>query len=82
MAVTMDPKPERLRENVILKFKNLKVTWILDVISCFDLFWQDKIRFQVLTVSGEALYVLKWPQQKVKKLQYVIVLYCIYSFLI
>ena len=27
MAVTMDPKPETLRENVILKFKNLKVTW-------------------------------------------------------
>ena len=26
MAVTMDPKPEKLRENVILKFKNLKVT--------------------------------------------------------
>nr|XP_058952965.1 adhesion G protein-coupled receptor L4-like [Pocillopora verrucosa] len=25
MAVTMDPKPEKLRENVILKFKNLKV---------------------------------------------------------
>nr|XP_058947384.1 adhesion G-protein coupled receptor D1-like [Pocillopora verrucosa] len=25
MAVTMDPKPEKLEENVILKFKNLKV---------------------------------------------------------
>ncbi|XP_066022820.1 adhesion G protein-coupled receptor L1-like isoform X1 [Pocillopora verrucosa] len=25
MAVTMDPKPEKLRENVILNFKNLKV---------------------------------------------------------
>ncbi|CAH3164080.1 unnamed protein product [Pocillopora meandrina] len=25
MAVTMDPKPEKLRENIILKFKNLKV---------------------------------------------------------
>ncbi|CAH3157575.1 unnamed protein product [Pocillopora meandrina] len=26
MAVTMDPKPEKLEENVILKFKNLKLT--------------------------------------------------------
>ncbi|CAH3157416.1 unnamed protein product, partial [Pocillopora meandrina] len=26
MAVTMDPKPEKLRENVILNFKNLKLT--------------------------------------------------------
>ncbi|XP_027060605.1 adhesion G-protein coupled receptor G5-like [Pocillopora damicornis] len=25
MAVAVDPKPEKLRENVILKFKNLKV---------------------------------------------------------
>ena len=51
MAVTMDPKPETLRENVILKFKNLKVTWKLVVMSCFDLFWQDKIHFQVLTMK-------------------------------
>ena len=28
MAATMDPKPEKLQQNVILKFKNLKVTTI------------------------------------------------------
>ena len=38
MAVTMDPKPEKLRENVILKFKNLKVALKLIFMCCFDLY--------------------------------------------
>ena len=38
MAVTMDPKPEKLRENVILKFKDLKVTLKLVAMRCFDSF--------------------------------------------
>ena len=25
MAATMDPRPEKLQQNVVLKFKNLKV---------------------------------------------------------
>ena len=28
IAATMDPKPEKLQQNVILKFRNLKVTTI------------------------------------------------------
>ena len=35
MAITMDPKPNKLRENVILKFENLKVKI---KISCYALF--------------------------------------------
>ena len=46
MAVTMDPKPEKLRENVILKFKNLKVIWKLAVMRCFDLFSPIKFIFR------------------------------------
>ena len=56
MAVTMDPKPEKLRENVILKFKNLKVTWILAAMRRFDLFWRDKICFQVLTAEKRCMF--------------------------
>ena len=37
MAVTMDPKPDTLRENVILKFKNLKVTYACCIIHKFKL---------------------------------------------
>ena len=42
MAVTMDFKEEKLRENVILKFKNLKVTWKLAAMRFFIYF--DKIK--------------------------------------
>ena len=56
MAVTMDPKPEKLEENVILKFKNLKVTWKLVAVCCFDLFWQDKMHFQVLTAEKRCIF--------------------------
>ena len=38
MAVTMDPKPNKLGENVILKFKNLKVTLKLVVTRYYDSF--------------------------------------------
>ena len=34
----MDPKQEKLRENLILQFKNLKVTLKLVAMRCFDLF--------------------------------------------
>ena len=56
MAVTLDPKPETLRENVTLKFKNLKVTWQFVAIRCFDLFWQDKIYFQVLEAEKRCMF--------------------------
>ena len=56
MAVTVDPKPKKLRENVILKFKNLKVTWKVAAMRCFDLFWQDRIHFQVLTVEKRYMF--------------------------
>ena len=56
MAVTMDPKAKKLGENVILKFKNLKVTWKLAAVRCFDLFWQDRIHFQVLTVEKRCMF--------------------------
>ena len=46
MAVTMDPKPEKLRENVILKLKNLKVIWKLAFMRCFDLFSPIKFIFR------------------------------------
>ena len=38
MAVTMDPKPNELAENVILKFKNLKVTLKLVATRYYDSF--------------------------------------------
>ena len=38
MAITMDPKPNKLGENVILKFKNLKVTLKLLVTRDYDSF--------------------------------------------
>ena len=38
MAITMDPKPNKLGENVILKFKNLKVTLKLVVRRYYDSF--------------------------------------------
>ena len=56
MAVTMDPKLETLRENVTLKFKNLKVTWKFVARRCFDLFWQDKIYFQVLAAEKRCMF--------------------------
>ena len=56
MAVTMDPKPETLRENVTLKFKNLKVTWQFVAIRCLDLFWRDKIYFQVLEAEKRCMF--------------------------
>ena len=61
MAVTMDPKPNKLAENVILKFKNLKVTLKLVAMRYYD-------SFNLFSGfdSREALHVLEWPQQKVK----------------
>ena len=56
MAVTMDPKPEKLRENVILKLKNLKVTWKSVAMRCFDLFWPYKIYFQVSTEEKRCMF--------------------------
>ena len=56
MAVTMDLEAKKLRENVILKFKNLKVTWKLVAMRCFDLFWEDKIHFQVLTAEKRCMF--------------------------
>ena len=56
MAVAVDPKPEKLRENVILKFKNLKVKWKLVAMRCFDLFSHDKIYFQVLTAEKRCMF--------------------------
>ena len=56
MAVTTNPNPEKLRENVILQFRNLKVTWKLVSMHCFDLFWQDKIYFQVLTAEKRCMF--------------------------
>jgi hypothetical protein len=35
MAVTMDPKPEKLKENVVLNFRHLKVTTTTKIISSF-----------------------------------------------
>ena len=56
MAVTMDPKPEKLRENVILKFKDLKVTLKLVAMRYLDSFWRDKIYFQVLTAEKRCMF--------------------------
>ena len=56
MALTMDPKPEKLRENVILKLKNLKVTWKSVAMCCFDLFWPYKIYFQVSTKEKRGMF--------------------------
>ena len=56
MAVTMDPKPEKLRENVILKLKNLKVALKLIFMCFFDLYWQNKIYFQVLTAEKRCMF--------------------------
>ena len=56
MAITMDPKPNKLGENVILKFKNLKVTLKLVVTRYYDSFWQDKIHFQVLTAEKRCMF--------------------------
>ena len=38
MAITMEPKPNKLTENVILKFKNLKVTLKLVAMPYYDSF--------------------------------------------
>ena len=38
MAIAMDPKPNKLPENVILKFKNLKVTLKLAATRYYDSF--------------------------------------------
>ena len=56
MAVTMDPKQEKLRENLILQFKNLKVTLKLVAMRCFDLFWPYKIYFQVSTEEKRCMF--------------------------
>ena len=56
MAVTMDSKQEKLQENVILTFKNLKVTWRLVAMRFFYLFWQGKIHFQVLTAEKRYMF--------------------------
>ena len=56
MAVTMDSKQEKLQENVILTFKNLKVTWRLVAMRFFYLFWQGKIHFQVLTAEKRCMF--------------------------
>ena len=32
MAATMDPKPEKLQQNVIIKFRNLKVKTVTNYI--------------------------------------------------
>ena len=56
MAVTMDPKPNELAENVILKFKNLKVTLKLVATRYYDSFWLDKIYFQVLTAEKRCMF--------------------------
>ena len=56
MAVTMDPKAKKLGENIILKLKNLKVTWKLAAMRCLYLFWQDKIHFQVLAAEKRCMF--------------------------
>ena len=56
MAVTMDPKPEKLRENVILKLKNLKVIWKLAFMRCFDLFSPIKFIFRSWKQRGTVCF--------------------------
>ena len=51
MAVAMDPKPEKLEANIILKFRNLKVRTRSKLVSialhCVYLFQGDNTLFQV-----------------------------------
>ena len=51
MAVAMDPKPEKLEANIILKFRNLKVRTRSKLVSialhCVYLFQGDNTHFQV-----------------------------------
>ncbi|XP_066022588.1 adhesion G-protein coupled receptor D1-like [Pocillopora verrucosa] len=54
MAVTMDPKPEKLRENVILKFKNLKV--LTAEKRC--MFWSDISKRMSDSFSEEGCHVV------------------------
>ena len=56
MAITVDPKPNKLAENVILKLKNLKVTLKLVATRYYDSFWLDKIYFQVLTAEKRCMF--------------------------
>ena len=56
MAITMDPKPNKLAENVILKFKNLKVTLKLVATRYYDSFSPDKIYFQVLAAEKRCMF--------------------------
>ena len=51
MAVAMDPKPNKLEANVMLKFRNLKVRTRLKLVSialhCVYLFQGNNAHFQV-----------------------------------
>ena len=51
MAVAMDPKPNKLEANVMLKFRNLKVRTLLKLVSialhCVYLFQGNNTHFQV-----------------------------------
>ena len=51
MAVAMDPKPNKLEANVMLKFRNLKVRTRLKLVSialhCVYLFQENNTHFQV-----------------------------------
>ena len=51
MAVAMDPKPNKLEANVMLKFRNLKVRTRLKLVSialhCVYLFQGNNTHFQV-----------------------------------
>ena len=51
MGVAMDPKPRKLEVNVILKFRNLRVTTRSKLVSigphCVYLFQRDNTHFQV-----------------------------------
>ena len=75
VAVTLDPKPDKLKENVTINFKHLKVTSVIKTLWSFCAHLVQKvIKFKNLFSPGyrryETLCVLEWRQRKKVKIKW------------
>ena len=75
VAVAMDPKPDKLKENVMINFRHLKVTPIITTLWSFCADLVEKVtKFKRLFSPGcrryEILCVLEWRQRKKVKIKF------------